>query len=283
MNILSLHSQVVSGHVGNNAAVLPLQLMGFEVWAVPTVLYSNHPGHGTYTGSVTPADEISALIDGMEQRGRLGECHGVLTGYLGDSAQAATVADAVSRVRRQTPTAIICCDPILGDQGTGIYVRDGVPEAITKHLIPAANLATPNYFELEILTGTTIRTLTDALAAGHQLRSLGPDTVVCSSLQREDGPADEIETLLVTGAGAWIARNPKVPNPPNGTGDLLAALILGHTLRGAAPDQALAASVSTVHSIVAASSGRSDKELALIDAQSNVTAPQFSAKVEQVA
>lgn len=283
MNILSLHSQVVAGHVGNAAAVLPLQLLGFEVWAVPTVLYSNHPGHGSFTGRVAEAGEITALVEGIDRRGLLNACDGVLVGYLGSAAQATAAAETVDRVRTRNPSAIICCDPILGDRDTGIYVGDGVPEAIADQLLPRADIATPNHFELETLTGRTIRTLADALAASDQLRALGPAVVVCSSLRRAEAPPGVMETLVATSEGAWLARHPEIPDPPHGAGDMLAALLLGHTILGKRPDDALRRAVSTVWSIIAASADRTDGELALVDARDNVTAPQFSVETEQVA
>ena len=283
MNILSLHSQVVAGHVGNGAAVLPLQLLGFEVWAVPTVLYSNHPGHGTFTGRVTPADEMTALIDGLDRRGLLKECDGVLVGYMGDRSHATVAAETIARVRAQNPNAAVCCDPILGDRDTGIYVVDGVADAVGGELLPCADIATPNHFELETLTGATIGTLNDALAATGQLRARGPAMVVCSSLRREDAQHGSLETLVTTPDGAWIVRNAEVDDPPHGTGDMLAALILGHTIRGEPPEDAARLAVSAVWSIIAASAGRADKELALVDAFENVTAPQFSAEIERLA
>jgi pyridoxine kinase len=283
MNILSLHSQVIAGHVGNNAVVLPLQMLGFEVWAIPTVVYSNHPGHGTFTGRMTPADEITALVDGLDDRGLLSHCDGVLVGYLGDPAQARAAADTIERVRQQSPAATVCCDPILGDRDIGLYVREEVPEAISNYLIPLANLATPNHFELEFLTRTTVKTLDDALAAAQQLRMSGPDLVVCTSLERAQAQANQMETLLVGPLGNWLGRHDRVvAQAPHGTGDLFAALLLGQRLQGKTPEMALKAALSSVWSVVQASEGARDQELALVAARAQIAAPELSAKVEKL-
>ena len=69
--IVSISSQVVYGHVGNCAAVPALQALGFEVLALPTVLLAHHPGHRPPRGRVLPVDEISALLDGIEEVGAL--------------------------------------------------------------------------------------------------------------------------------------------------------------------------------------------------------------------
>lgn len=282
MNILSLHSQVVAGHVGNAAAVLPLQLLGFEVWAVPTVLYSNHPGHGTFTGRVTPAGEIEALIDGLDQRGLLKDCAGVLVGYLGDAAQAGIAADTIARVRARHPEARILCDPVLGDRDTGLYVAKDIPEKVMSKLVPRADMVTPNQFELETLTSTRIRSLDDALTAVGKLRAAGPGTVICTSLQRDGGPADQMETLLAGPDGVWIVRNDPVAEAPHGAGDLLAALFLGHTILGTPSEEALRLSVSAVWSIIAASTAFPVKELALVAARANIEKPALSARIERI-
>jgi pyridoxine kinase len=282
MNILSLHSQVVAGHVGNGAAVLPLQLLGFEVWAVSTVLYSNHPGHGTFTGRVTPATEITALVDGLDQRGLLASCDGVLVGYLGDPAQAEAVSQAIIRVRAANPHVIVCCDPVLGDRDSGLYVSPGVPEALATHLIPIADIVTPNHFELEHLSGAAISSLGGAVTACQELREQGSGSVVCTSLGREGALAGQIETLLVEPKGVWLGRHDAVADAPHGTGDMLAALMLGHRLLDAPPDLALKTALASIWSVIRASVGESNQELALVAAQDQITAPSLPVQMENM-
>ena len=128
MNLLSIQSHVAYGHVGNSAAVFPLQRMGVEVWPIHTVQFSNHTGYGKWQGRVFDAALIRDVVAGIEQRGVLGECDGVLSGYMGGADIGAAILDAVATVKRANPSAHYCCDPVIGDVGRGVFVRDGMPE-----------------------------------------------------------------------------------------------------------------------------------------------------------
>ena len=127
MNVLSIQSSVAYGHVGNNAAVFPLQRLGFSVWPVNTVHFSNHTGYGDWRGFVLPAEDVADVIQGIEDRGVLSECDAVLSGYVGDASVGQVVLDAVARVKAANPRAIYCCDPVMGDADRGFFVRPGIP------------------------------------------------------------------------------------------------------------------------------------------------------------
>src|SRR5262245_9462293 len=164
MNILSLQSHVVYGHVGNSAAVFPLQRIGVEVWPVHTVQFSNHTGYGRWAGRVFSGAMISQVVEGIEARGVLGECDGVLSGYLGSTDTGEAVVDAVTRVKSANPAARYCCDPVIGDVDRGIFVRKGIPEFFQQRLLPIADIVTPNHFELDFLTSRTTATVADVAA-----------------------------------------------------------------------------------------------------------------------
>ena len=167
MNILSIQSHVAYGHVGNSAAVFPLQRMGVEVWPIHTVQFSNHTGYGDWQGQVFDAGLIREVVGGIEQRGVLGECDGVLSGYMGGADIGAAILDAVATVKRANPAARYCCDPVIGDVGRGIFVREGIPEFMKEKAVPAADIITPNQFELDYLAGRESKTLADALGGGR--------------------------------------------------------------------------------------------------------------------
>jgi pyridoxine kinase len=124
-----------------------------EVWPVHTVQFSNHTGYGQWQGRVFDAGMIREVVGGIEQRGVLGECDGVLSGYMGGADIGAAILDAVATVKRANPSAKYCCDPVLGDVGRGIFVREGIPEFMKEKAVPAADLITPNQFELAYLAG----------------------------------------------------------------------------------------------------------------------------------
>src|SRR5437762_4577514 len=161
MNILSIQSWVAYGHVGNAAAMFPLQRLGHEVWAVNTVQFSNHPGHGGFRGQVFPADCVREVVAGIADRGLLPKCDAVLSGYLGDASIGDAVLEAVSAAKAANPRALYCCDPVIGDVGTGVYVRAGIAEFMRQRAVPAADIVTPNHFELQQLTGQSAGSLDD--------------------------------------------------------------------------------------------------------------------------
>ena len=125
MNILSIQSHVAYGHVGNSAAVFPLQRIGVEVWPIHTVQFSNHTGYGAWTGRVFERGADPELVQGIETRGVLGamrrravRLHGLGRDRRGDPRR--------GRAREAAnPKARYCCDPVIGDVGRGIYVRAG--------------------------------------------------------------------------------------------------------------------------------------------------------------
>ena len=159
MNILSIQSHVAYGHVGNDAAVFPMQRLGCEVWPIHTVQFSNHTGYGAWTGRVFDGASILELVDGIAARGVLASCDAVLSGYLGSAEIGEAVIGTVARVKVANPQAAWCCDPVIGDVGRGIFVRSGIPELMRDRAIPSADIVTPNQFELEWLTGRACRTL----------------------------------------------------------------------------------------------------------------------------
>ena len=165
LNILSIQSWVAYGHVGNASAIFPLQRLGAEVWGVHTVQFSNHTGYGAWRGQVFGADLIGECVAGIEERGVLGRCDAVLSGYLGSAEIGAAVRDAALKVKAANPQALWCCDPVIGDTGRGVFVRPGIPEFLRDQALPAADIATPNQFELEWLTGQVITSLDTAKAA----------------------------------------------------------------------------------------------------------------------
>jgi pyridoxine kinase len=278
-NILSIQSWVSYGHVGNAAAVFPLQRLGFEVWPIHTVQFSNHTGYGAWTGSVFPPELVADLLGGIEARGVLPDCAAVLSGYMGSEGTVGAVVDAVRRVRAANPAALYLCDPVMGDVGRGVFVRPELPELIRTQAVPEADLVTPNQFELELLTGQKVTTLAGALDAARTLRASlrggGPRIVVVTSLVRGDAPEGVIETLAVTDDGAWLCRTPLLPlDPPrNGTGDAIAALFLGHYLQSGDAAQALGLSMSALYALLDLTHRAGSREIQLVAAQDEYARP----------
>ena len=149
-------------------------------------------GHGA------PAENVAGVVRGIEDRGALGDCDAVLSGYMGDASLGEVIVGAVGRVKGLNAKAIYCCDPVMGDAGRGFFVRPGIPEFIREVAVPAADVITPNQFELEFLMGAEIGDLEDALGAADEARRLGPKNVLTTSLRRGNAVAGTIEMLAVS-------------------------------------------------------------------------------------
>ena len=271
--ILSIQSHVVYGHVGNAAAVFPLQRLGREVWPLMTVQYSSHLGYAGWRGRAFDAAMIDDCVSGLEAIGVLPRCAGLLTGYLGKPEIGEAALRALDRIRAANGDAAYACDPVIGDVGPGVYVAAGVGEFFRDRALPLATIATPNAFELEWLTGKPLNDLQAARRAIAALRARGPRVVVATSLQLDDTPAGALDILAGDEAGLWRLRTPNLPISVNGSGDLFAALFFHHWLGAHDTRDALSRATSSVHAIVKATLDSGSRELSLIAAQEEFTSP----------
>ncbi len=283
MNILSIQSHVAYGHVGNAAAVFPLQLMGIEVWPVFTVQFSNHTGYGPARGRVFDAALIGEVVAGLDDRGVLARCDGVLSGYIGDAEIGKAILDAVARVKRANPDALYCCDPVIGDVRKGVFVREGVAEFMRERAVPGADVVTPNQFELEFLTGRACKTLSAAREAVQVLHARGPRVVLLTSLLTTEMPEDAIEMLASDADGQYRQRTPKLARIFNGAGDLIAALFFAHYLQTKSAREALSRAGPAVFGVVNKTAQMDAQELQIVAAQNEIVAPSWVFEAEQLA
>jgi pyridoxine kinase len=263
MTVISIQSQVAFGHVGNSAAVFPLQMHGIEVIAVPTTLLSNRPGYPTVRGRVLDAQLVADLLLGVEERGALDTCRMILSGYLGSPGIAAVVADFVARAKARHPKLIYCCDPVLGDRDRGLFVHAGIPPLVRDLLCPLADIITPNHFEFEYLSGEKVTAIDQAIAQARALR--GPSTVVVTSAELLGKPAGEIETLAIERSRAWRVRTPQLPISPNGTGDLFAALFASARVLGSATPEALSHAASAIFAVLERTAVSGSEEMRIVE------------------
>ncbi|MBY0333167.1 MAG: pyridoxal kinase PdxY [Acetobacteraceae bacterium] len=273
MNILSIQSWVAYGHVGNAAAVFPLQRLGTEVWAIHTVQFSNHTGYGAWRGQVLPPGLIRDCVQGITERGVLAGCDAVLTGYVGDAETGAAILDAVAAVKAANPRAVWCCDPVIGDVGRGVFVRPGIPEFFRDRALPAADIATPNQFELEWLTGQTVATLADARRAAAALSARGPRSVLVTSLRTAETPTDALDMIALEAGEVWHLRMPLLPVSVNGAGDAIAALFLFHRLATGSARVALERAAAAIHGVLRRTAEAGSREILLVAAQEEIVAP----------
>jgi pyridoxine kinase len=282
MAILSIQSAVAYGSVGNAAAVFPLQRLGFEVWRVDTVLFSNHTGYGAWRGTMLDPKLVSEILHGIEERGVLARCEAVLSGYLGSVELGSVVLEAVRRVRRANPNALYCCDPVLGDADRGFFVRPELADFFRAEAVALADILTPNRFELETLTGERVDTLAAARAACDTLLELGPRVILVTSLDVAEVSPESAALLAATREGGWLVRTPRLPIVANGAGDFTAALFLAHFLRTGEAGAALAETAAAVNAVIAETVRSGAAELAIVATQDALVSPPTRYPVERV-
>ncbi|HEX2072361.1 MAG TPA: pyridoxal kinase PdxY [Geodermatophilus sp.] len=280
--VLSIQSHVAYGHVGNSSAVFPLQRLGIEVWPVHTVQFSNHTGYGKWTGRVFDGQAVEEIVEGIADRGVLGSCDAVLSGYLGSADIGHAVVQTVSKVRAANPSALYCCDPVIGDVGRGVFVRPGIEDLMREVTVPAADIVTPNHYELDLLAGTTTRSLRsveDAVAAVHDM---GPRVVLTTSLVTEETPPDAIDLLASEGGRHYRVRTPRLDVAVNGAGDAVAALFMAHWMDTRHAGEALGRAAASVWGLLARTEEAGSREILLVAAQDEFVAPTRSFHVEEV-
>lgn len=273
MPILSIQSHVVYGHVGNAAAVFPLQRMGFEVWPVHTVQFAAHTGYGPPKGRVFDAAMIDEVMEGLAARPDFATCEAVLSGYLGSVESAGAVLRAVDRVKRANPKAIYCCDPVMGDEGKGFYVKPDMPDFIREHIVPRADILTPNLFELDALTGLRARSLSEIKLAIQKIHTMGPRIVLVTSAITDDTPSDHFDMIVSDGLSIYRLRTPRLDLVPSGAGDLTASLFLGRYLSDHNVANALSHAAASVYGVLKKTKSMDAPELALIAAQDEFDSP----------
>ncbi|PDT13441.1 pyridoxal kinase PdxY [Rhizobium sp. M1] len=274
--VIVISSHVVRGSVGNRAAVFALETLGHPVWALPTVVLPWHPGHGRSTRLTFAEADFDAAIDDLIRAPWIGEVRAVLSGYFGNAAQARSVARLIAALRQNNPELLYVCDPVMGDLG-GLYVPEATAEAICDHLIPLASLATPNRYELAWLSGAA---LDDNSAIMEAALALGPSRMLVTSAVPM--MAGGTGNLYLSGRHALLAEHRVVENPPNGLGDLLAAVFLSRLLSGLEDEKALQLATASVFEVLARAVKRGSNELMLASDASSLSTPMAMVQMRRL-
>jgi len=274
--VLVISSHVVRGSVGNRAAVFALETLGHPVWALPTVVLPWHPGHGRSTRLTFAESDFDAAIDDLIRAPWIGEVKAVLSGYFGNAAQARSVARLIGALRQDNPELLYVCDPVMGDLG-GLYVPEATAEAIRDHLIPLASLATPNRYELAWLSGAALQ---DNSAIMEAALALGPSRMLVTSAVPM--MAGGTGNLYLSGRHALLAEHRVVENPPNGLGDLLAAVFLSRLLSGLEDEKALQLATASVFEVLARAVKRGSNELMLASDASSLSTPMAMVQMRRL-
>ena len=274
--VIVVSSLVARGGVGLRATAFSLERLGFPVWQVPTIFLPWHTGHSPSTKIVPSDDLFTAAIADLAGSPHLTEVGAVVSGYIGDAAQAAAIEALVTAVKRVNPKAIYVCDPVIGD-AEGLYVAEATATTIRDHLLPLADAATPNRFELAWLTGMDTDTPTKALAAA---RALGPArTFVTSAPALMRG---QIALMLAGPDGAFVAEHPLLDGPSSGPGDLVSGLVTAALLSGASSEGVLKHAAAGTFEVIAVSARAKADEMMLVAAQDRFVHPMAHIQVRRM-
>lgn len=274
--VIVISSHVVRGSVGNRAAVFALEALGHPVWALPTIVLPWHPGHGPATRLRFADDDFDSAIDDLIRAPWLGEVSAILTGYFGSPRQPAAVERLVRAAKERNPQLTYVCDPVMGDLG-GLYIPIETASAIREHLIPIADIATPNRYELQWLVGGELSSNQQIIDAAL---SLGPKRMLVTSAVPM--MAGGTGNLLLSGRSALLAEHRLIDNPPNGLGDLLAAVFLARLLDGVDEETALRTATASVFEILARTAKRGGDELALESDASSLSTPMAMVQLRRL-
>lgn len=283
-NILSLQSHVAYGYVGNRAASFSLQRLGHEVITVNTVQFSNHTGYGKFKGDIMSLEHIESIFQGLAELGVLDKLDAILTGYLGNNDLALVLLKWLNQIKINNSELVYCCDPVIGDIGRGIFVQTGVAEFFQNTALNYATILTPNQFELNYLTGIEINTLIDAQRACNLIHQKGVKIILVTSLTRIEASDKQIEMLLSTEEATYLIATPRLDMPvaPNGAGDMTAAIFLAKYLETNCLILSLEHTAAALFATFAQTLSLNRRELALIQAQTELVNPTIKFKALQI-
>ncbi len=269
--VLMINSQAASSQIGGSAGDFALKRLGINVIFLPTLLVGRHPGWGDPGRVDISADDLSTLFLAVRDQGLLPKIDGILTGYFRSVRQITAACAMIDQVREANPSVLVAVDPVMGDEPDGLYVPDAVAQGLARDLVPKADLITPNCWELEHLTD---RTLYDDTTAIEAAQSLVPDWVFLTSSCSSASAPDNLVHLAVGPTENWKVEVQKLAEVPKGTGDLLAALLLGRQLLGQSPRNAFESAIDGVQGVLAEARRLRTDELPLVAAQDRMVAPR---------
>lgn len=286
-HVLSIQSHVVHGHVGNSAAVFPLQLHHYEVDAINSVQFSNHTQYAHVRGQKLKENDLRDLFEGLKLNNLTKQYTHLLTGYIGDITFLNGIANVVDELKQQNKDLLYMCDPVLGDNGK-LYVPQELVEAYKTVLVPRADIITPNHFEASLLTDTKLEDIlsgrANVIELLDKLHAMGPKTVILTSI-----PSSDLTSLTLY-ASKYSSTSeekesrevikihfPRLNAFFTGTGDLIASLLLANMRNDIPFAQQLERAVASVQHVLQYTAQQGGGELRLIESWPGIVNPKIDA------
>lgn len=234
-----IHSKVSYGYVGSNTTSLVLQIRGYDVVTVPTVLYSNHLEYSTVGGGVITELMFEDILQGILKLNILNEVSTILTGFIGSAEQVKITAKFIKNLKQNNPNIKYICDPVMGDKGKGFYVSKGVPEAMIKHLVPLADILTPNQFEAQIIIDKNITSLDGIMQQFGKQLDLSRQEIIITGCNFDNKKDNFIYNCIFGKTAGRAIKAKKINVHPPGTGELFTAHMYLVLLQNKSMEQAV--------------------------------------------
>lgn len=218
-----IHSKIAYGYVGSNTTSLVLQMNGIDTITIPTILYSNHLGLPTIGGGIISDSLFADILDGVLKLNIFDEVSSIITDYIGSTEQIRITAEFIKKIQSLNPEISYLCDPVMGDTNVGTYVPQDVPQAIIKHLVPLADLLTPNVFELEYIYGKSFSSTKEILSFFEREKSISQPKIVVTGCVFKETPRDRIDIIIIEPNQNKVIEASRISVNPPGTGELFTA------------------------------------------------------------
>lgn len=222
--VLAIAGSDSSGGAGIQADIKTISALGcYAASAVTAVTVQN-------TCGVSAVHPVPPEIVGAQIRSVCGDLplNAIKIGMVTDGHIIGAIAEAIASC--QVPVVF---DPVLvSSSGTPLTETQAL-ELLRRRLIPLCFLLTPNLAEAEILSGISIRTDEDRMAAGQALLSLG-----CRAVLIKGGhlPGNDTEDVLLTAEEperAYRFHGTRIISKnTHGTGCTLSSAIAAYIARG---------------------------------------------------
>lgn len=172
----------------------------------------------------------------------------IKTGMLGDIRTIPVVRQILDQYQAKN----IVIDPVLACKGTAGILLSENAAVIREHLLPIADVTTPNLVEAGILSDLgDLQTLDDMAKAAKIIHDCGAKVVVIKGGQRFDNGSQEAIDLYYDGQTYQYLKRPMIQTPNNhGAGCTFAAAITAGLAKGKTPLEAVITAKAFVHAAI---------------------------------